>query len=303
MNLPISNAPSRSAIDPRPQHSESQSALQPKDQSRFVDDLKFLRCDSHWTTTIASFLIATPMFIFGVQHFVYLSFVANFIPAWIPWRYFWACFTGMALVAAAVGIMVKRWALSAATLLGIMIFLWVLLLHTSRIAASPREFGEWRGIFQALTMSGCAFALVGSLKTAAIEKSLNGGSRWLVILSDRSVHAAPWFIGAGIVALGLEHFIFREVATPQVPAWIPGTTLGNLCSGAVLLFCGAGILTQRFRRSAAIVLAMVVGLSLFLVHLPVVLRSSRFESDWTKTLAITGGAMLLATSCRKPIMR
>jgi hypothetical protein len=45
--------------------------------------------------TCRPFFIATPMFLFGVQHFIYLSFVANFIPAWIPWHYFWACFTGL----------------------------------------------------------------------------------------------------------------------------------------------------------------------------------------------------------------
>src|SRR5262249_50303523 len=51
----------------------------------------------------APILIATPMAIFGVQHFIYLDFVANFMPPWIPWRVFWACFTGVALIAAAVG--------------------------------------------------------------------------------------------------------------------------------------------------------------------------------------------------------
>jgi uncharacterized membrane protein len=265
--------------------------------------LESVRRNSEWVTTAASLLIAVPMFIFGVQHFIYLSFVANFIPAWIPWRSFWACFTGLALIAAACGIMLKRWALPAATLLGTMIFLWVLLLHTSRIAASPNDFGEWRGIFQALTMSGCAFALVGSLKATAAEKSRNGLAQLLTILSGLGTKAAPWFMGVGIVALGLEHFVFREVTTPQVPVWIPGTTLGNLCSGSVLVLCGAGICMRRFGRGASIVLAILVGLSMLLVHLPVVLRSSRFESDWTKTLVLTGGAILLAKSYRKPLMR
>jgi uncharacterized membrane protein len=62
-----------------------------------------------WGTRLGPYLIATPMAIFGVQHFIYLDFVAGFIPTWIPWRVFWACFTGAALIAAAVGIVVKLW--------------------------------------------------------------------------------------------------------------------------------------------------------------------------------------------------
>ena len=85
-------------------------------------------------------------------------------------------------------------------------------------------------------------------------------------------------MGAGIVALGLEHFIFREVT----------------------LF-GFGLLASRARPRAAIVLAIAVGFSMLVVHLPVVLRSPRFESDWTKTLVITGGAILLAKNPRKPL--
>src|SRR5438309_1769197 len=73
----------------------------------------------------APFFIAIPMGIFGVQHFIFLQFVADFIPAWIPWRTFWAGFTGVALLAAATGIVFRIWDRWAATLLGTMIFLWV----------------------------------------------------------------------------------------------------------------------------------------------------------------------------------
>jgi uncharacterized membrane protein len=79
-----------------------------------------------WGAKAAPYFIAVPMAIFGVQHFVYLQFVGAFIPAWIPWRTFWACFTGAALIAAAVGIWFRIWDRWAAALLGTMIFLWVI---------------------------------------------------------------------------------------------------------------------------------------------------------------------------------
>jgi len=234
-----------------------------------------------WGSEAAPFFIAIPMGIFGVQHFIYLDFVAHFIPEWIPWRGVWACFTGAALIAAASGIILKLWGRWAATLLGIMIFLWVVLLHTSRIAAQPAEFAEWRGIFQALAMSGCAFVLAG-----------NAGSA-------RSLKAAPFFIGIAMMGLGLEHFIFAKVTAPQLPVWIPGTELGNYLAGALLIACGAGIFWTRTRRNSAFLLAILVFSSMAVFHLPVALRSSRFESDWTKTFVISGGAILLAKLSKK----
>src|SRR5437868_5229947 len=51
---------------------------------------------THYAAKVAPVFIAIPMGILGVQHFIYLDFVAHFIPDWIPWRTFWACFTGVA---------------------------------------------------------------------------------------------------------------------------------------------------------------------------------------------------------------
>src|SRR4030095_5859966 len=241
-----------------------------------------------WAIAVIPFLIAIPMAIFGIQHFIHLQFVADFIPGWIPWHTFWACLTGVALIASAVGIIFRtcdRW---AAALLGTMILLWVILLHTSRIAANPGNCAEWRGIFQALAMSGCAFALAQSLPSSrsAAANASTGLNQALTVLSEVGGKLAPWFIGISILALGLEHFIFPEVATPQVPLWIPGTTVGNYLTGITLVVLGVGICVPNTRRLSSLSLGILIFLSRAIVHLPVVLNSSRFESDWTKTLVL-----------------
>jgi uncharacterized membrane protein len=249
-----------------------------------------------WGAEGASYLIAIPMAIFGVQHFIYLQFVSDFIPAWIPWRTFWACFTGVALIAASVGIVFKIWNQWAATLLGTMIFLWVILLHTSRLLAKPTDFGEWRGIFQALAMSGCAFVLAQNVgrREQAVEMPPKGPARALTGLSELGARLAPYFIGVSMAALGLQHFVFFNVAAPQVPVWIPGTVTGNYWSGSALIASGVGICLPWTRRWSSALLGIMVFLSMAIIHLPVVLSSSRFESDWTKTFVLSGGAILLA---------
>jgi uncharacterized membrane protein len=247
------------------------------------------------------YFIAATMAIFGVQHFIYLRFVAEFIPAWIPWRVFWACFTGLALIAAAVGIVLRKWDRWAATLLGSMIFLWVILLHTSRVAANPHDPGEWRGIFQALAMSGFAFVLAGTLagtgaSSQATRSRFGGGMN---VLAELGTWLGPYFIAVSMLAFGVQHFIFAEATTPQVPAWIPGTVFGNYLSGTALFATGVGLLFQRTARMAAALLGVLIFLSVIFIHAPIVIASPRFESDWCKALVISGGAFLLAGTLPK----
>ncbi len=253
-----------------------------------------------WGSSFAPFLIASPMAIFGFQHFIYLGFVAGFIPEWIPWRTFWACFTGIALIASALSITIRIWDRWAATLLGSMIFLWVVMLHTSRIWVQPTDFDEWRGIFQALTMSGCAFALAQSIamrRRGAGE--LKAQEHPLMGVYKVGSTLAPYFVGGGMAALGVEHFIFPSVTAPQVPVWLPGTILGNYLIGLVLFALGVAICLQRTRRQASMILGVVIFLSMLIFHLPVVLQSARFESDWTKTLVMAGGAFIVASFSRR----
>jgi uncharacterized membrane protein len=96
----------------------------------------------------------------GVQHFVYVDFVVTLVPAWLPGLRFWAYFTGVALIAGGIGVNFPRTARLAATLSGVMIFLWVVLLHIPRAVAGWPEAFETAGIFEAIALSGAAFLLV-----------------------------------------------------------------------------------------------------------------------------------------------
>lgn len=95
----------------------------------------------------------------GIQHFVYLDFVTKLVPSWIPGPRFWVYFTGLALIAGGVGILVPKTTRLAATMTGIMILLWVLLLHIPRAVADPHAAGETSGVFEALAFSGVALIL------------------------------------------------------------------------------------------------------------------------------------------------
>ncbi|HTG35014.1 MAG TPA: hypothetical protein VLB76_19025 [Thermoanaerobaculia bacterium] len=95
----------------------------------------------------------------GIQHFVYADFVMKLVPSWIPGSRFWVYLTGIALIAGGVSLLIPKTRRLAATMVGIMILLWVVLLHIPRAMANPQNAGETSGIFEALALSGAAFIL------------------------------------------------------------------------------------------------------------------------------------------------
>src|SRR5204862_7442907 len=102
--------------------------------------------------TVGRVFVAVSLVVFGVQHFLYGGFVAGLVPAFMPGRLFWAYFIGAAFVAAAAGILYKMLARPAATMLGVMFFLFVLLLHIPRIVLHPHDGNEWNNGFVSIQM-------------------------------------------------------------------------------------------------------------------------------------------------------
>ena len=110
---------------------------------------------------VGRFFLPVMLVVFGIEHFVYTAFVVMIIPAWIPGKLFWAYFAGVALIAGGAGMIFRVYARLAALMSGIMMFLWVFLLHIPRAVADPRGSlgNEWTSVFEALAYSGVAFML------------------------------------------------------------------------------------------------------------------------------------------------
>lgn len=111
-------------------------------------------------------LFASLLVVVGTQHFLYARFVATLVPAWIPGRLFWAVFVGVAFFAAALAIVAKKSLSLAATLLGLMFFLWVFIVHLPRVVASPHDGKEWTSALVALAMCGGAWVMTGGTPLA-----------------------------------------------------------------------------------------------------------------------------------------
>jgi hypothetical protein len=88
---------------------------------------------------LSNLCFAIPLAVFGAEHLSAARGIMLGVPAYMPWRLFWAYFVGFALIAASLSIATKiqvRW---SGLLFGIMMFLFVAMLHIPRALANPRD--------------------------------------------------------------------------------------------------------------------------------------------------------------------
>lgn len=111
-----------------------------------------------------SVFFAIMMIVFGIDHFLYPEFVATLVPNWIPGHVFWTYFAGVALVGSGLAIMLGIKTRLAATLLGIMLFIWFAILHIPRAVADPYsgDGNELRSVYESFAFSGIAFIIAAA---------------------------------------------------------------------------------------------------------------------------------------------
>src|SRR5262249_14831388 len=102
----------------------------------------------------------------GVVHFLYPAAVADFIPAWIPARLFWAYFTACAFVAAGFAVLSGVVFRTATVLLAVMFTAWLVVLHVPRLLAALGDHHEWPTVFIGMAFTGAAWIFAGRQRAA-----------------------------------------------------------------------------------------------------------------------------------------
>jgi uncharacterized membrane protein len=91
-------------------------------------------------------------------HFRFTGSVTRLLPPWIPWPMFWVRFAGVGLAAGGVGLVVRPVQRPVATLTGLMIFGFFLLVHLPRTIADPLGSTGWLELGE--SMAYCMVALL-----------------------------------------------------------------------------------------------------------------------------------------------
>jgi hypothetical protein len=73
----------------------------------------------------------------------------------------------VAFFASAISFIIQKQVKLSGTLLGLMFFIWVLILHLPRVIANIHTEPEWTSLFVALAFSGIAVLIAGSASRKA----------------------------------------------------------------------------------------------------------------------------------------
>ena len=246
-----------------------------------------------WFIAFGPGFFAVPLALFGMQHFAQHNDVIQAVPSWMPGRIFWVYFVGIALIAAALSLVTGRMARLAALWLGIMFFLFVLLLHVPNVWANPGDRFVRAVLFRDLSLGGAAWCLAANLTGENYDQT----ARWLAVVG-RSLFAVA------MIVFAVEHFAHPQFAPgvpleKMMPAWMPGHVAWAWVTGALLTVCGVSILFNKRGRTAAVVLGlMFLALVLFL-YLPLEFLHPSIEISGeldyvADTLIFSGAAFFVA---------
>lgn len=206
---------------------------------------------------------AAPLAVFGAEHLFGPQFVIAVVPRYMPWRTFWVYLVGGALIAAALSIATRTAVRWSGLLFGLMMFLFVAMIHLRGALARPHDRIIWMIVFREMSFGGAAWLLASS----AMDDWR--GQRTLVIVGRLAIAAAA-------IVFGVEHFL-HPMGLPgvplqkEMPAWIPARALVDYVTGVALLVAGASILLAWRTRTVAASVGGWIVLLVFVIYGPVLI--------------------------------
>jgi uncharacterized membrane protein YphA (DoxX/SURF4 family) len=245
---------------------------------------------------LSNLCFALPLAVFGALHLSAAQGLMTMVPAYMPWRLFWAYFVGVALIAASLSIATKiqvRW---SGLLFGIMMVLFVAMLHVPRALASPQDRFAWTIVIREMSFAGGGWILAGNAMRG------QGGSKLIVVGSVLVAIAA--------ICFGVENFL-HTANVPGVPleklmpAWIPAHLLIGYLTGVILFAAGLVILVGRKTRMAATYLGTWLVLLVLFVYGPILIAALADPSAGVKieginyffdTMLFAGAVLALASA-------
>lgn len=223
---------------------------------------------------LAHLCFAISLAAFGAEH-LSGGIPLKMVPSYMPWRLFWVYFVGVALIAASLSIATKiqvRW---SGLLVGIMMFLFVAMLHLPGALSGGGRI-PWTIVIREMSFGGGGWVLAG------ISVGGDGdGQRKSLITVGRVL------IGIAAVVFGFEHFL-HPLGLPgvplqkQIPTWIPARAFINYFTGAFLIVGGVCILLARKTHRAAAYLGAWILLLVVVIYGPVLIGALADPSSGVK---------------------
>jgi uncharacterized membrane protein len=212
---------------------------------------------------LTNLCFAIPLAAFGAEHLSVAKSLMELVPAYMPWRLFWAYFVGFALIAASLSIGTKTHVRWSGLLFGAMMFLFVAMIHFPGAVTSGGRI-LWTIVVRELSFGAGAWVLAG----IAMGGSHAPGKNLITVGRVLIAIAAIFF--------GVQHFL-HPLGLPgvplekQMPTWVPARALIDYLTGAFLIVAGICFLLARKTRMAATYLGVWIVLLVVVIYVPVLI--------------------------------
>jgi uncharacterized membrane protein len=203
---------------------------------------------------LTNLCFAVPLAVFGALHLFGPRLVTNIVPAYMPWRMFWVYLVGCALIAASVSIATRTAVRWSGLLLGIMMFLFVAMIHLPGALARPHDRIIWTIVFREMSFGGAAWILAGNVMVGRV------------------------LVTSAMIVFGTEHFV-HPTGLPgvplvkQMPAWVSGRELIDYVTGAALLVAGGSVLLKKNTRTVVTCAGGWILLMVVVIYGPVMIAA------------------------------
>ena len=208
---------------------------------------------------------AVPLAVFGTEHFTATPVLAGMVPAWLPGHVFWALFVGACLIAAALSIASRKLVWLSCALAGVLILLFVLLIHLPNVVAEPHTRLSWVVVLREPAFAGGAFAL------AATQEG-----RFTPRLRHAFATLARFLITIPIAFMGVQQCLHPELAPgvpliKSTPLWVPAHAFWGYVIGAIYVLIAISLLLNKQVRRAATWLGLIILVLVLFLYLPIVI--------------------------------
>jgi uncharacterized membrane protein YphA (DoxX/SURF4 family) len=214
---------------------------------------------------LANLCFAVPLAVFGALHLFGPQFVKDLVPRYMPGRMFWVYFVGVALIAASLSIATKigvRW---SGLLVGIMMFMFVLMLYLPFALTHLHARITWTIVCRESSFGGAAWIFAATAKDG-----------WRPPVKTMLITVGRITIAIAAIFFGIQHFL-HPLGLPgvplqrEMPAWVPGRVLIDYVTGAGLLLAGASVLLPRKTRTVAACVGGWILLTVVVIYGPVLI--------------------------------
>ena len=207
------------------------------------------------------------------------------VPKGVPAHVVVGCLCALLSIVCGLGLLWKRTAAVAASVLLAYLLVWALFMNVHDIARAHAALGSWYGLAEAAVMVAAAWVLYAWFA---------GG--------DKSVRGAQVLFGLALIYFGLGHVVFLKETASDVPGWLPWHVGWAYFTGFAFIAAGLAVIVGVCARLAAALATVQIGLFVLLVWVPIVAASGpKSAFQWSETVisaALMVGAWVVADSYR-----